>query len=104
MNYYFRVGNGKSIIVDEDTTFMELGFAILKEYRIIPDHLFMFEFANGDATDSACPLGPMNDGLGDISIELTIKERNMDVGEIMTFVYDYARDWSRKIKLVEIRT
>ncbi len=102
MKYHFRVGRGKNIIVDGDTTFEELGFAILREYDIMPDHLFMFEFSNGDATDSACPFGPMNDGLGNIFIGMKIKDRNMDAGETMTFVYDYSSDWSRKVKLVEI--
>ncbi len=102
MKYHFKAGRGKNIIVDGDATFEELGFAILKEYEIIPDHLFLFEFSNGDATDSACPFGPMNDGLGNISIEMKIRDRNMDVGETMTFVYDFSRDWSRKVKLVEI--
>lgn len=102
MKYHFRVGRGKNIIVDGDTTFEELGFAILREYQIIPDHLFLFEFSNGDNTDSACPFGPMNDGLGNVSVETKIKNRRMDIGEIMTFVYDFSRDWSRKVKLIEI--
>lgn len=101
MRYHFRAGRGKNIIVDGAATFAELGFAILKEYQIIPDHLFMFQFSNGDTTDSACPLGPIDDGLGNVSIEMKIKDRKMDVGEIMTFVYDYSRDWSRKVKLIE---
>ncbi len=102
MKYHFKAGRVKNIIVDGDATFEELGFAILEEYQIIPNHLFLFEFSNGDTTDSACPFGPMNDGLGNISIEMKIRDRNMDVGETMTFVYDFSRDWSRKVKLVEI--
>lgn len=101
MKYHFRAGRGKNIIIDGDATFEELGFAILREYGIMPDHLFMFEFSNGDATDSASPFGPINDGLGNISIEMKIKDRDMDAGETMTFVYDYSGNWSRKVKLVE---
>lgn len=37
--------------------------------------------SNGDTTDSACPPGPMDDGLGNVSIEMKIKDRKMDVGE-----------------------
>lgn len=102
MKYHFKFGRGKKLIVGEETTFMELGFAILSEYDMIPDHLFMFQFSNGDNTDSACPLGPMNDRLGNVSIETKIRDRNMAIGEVLTFVYDYSRDWSRKIRLVEI--
>lgn len=102
MQYHFRAGRGKNIIIDGDDTFEELGFRILAEYEIMPDHLFLFEFSNGDSTDSASPFGPMNDGLGNISIETKIKNRKMDVGETMTFVYDFSRDWSRKVKLVKI--
>ncbi len=102
MKYHFKAGRVKNIIVDGDATFEELGFAILEEYQIIPNHLFLFQFSNGDTTDSACPFGPMNDGLGNIPIEMKIRDRNMDVGETMTFVYDFSRDWSRKVKLVEI--
>ena len=102
MKYHFRVGRGKNIMISGDETFEVLGFRILREYRIDPDHLFMFEFANGDATDSASPFGPINDGLGNVSIEMKIKDRKIDVGEIMTLVYDYSSSWTRKVKLVEI--
>lgn len=64
--------------------------------------MFLLEFLNGDNTDSACPFGAMNDGLGNVSIETNIKNRRMDIGEIMTFVYDFSRDWLRKVKLIEI--
>ncbi len=101
MKYHFRVGRGKNIIIDGDATFRDLGLEILGEYGIMPDHLFLFEFSNGDATDSASPFGLMNDGLGNISVGMKIKNRKMDVGETMTFVYDFSRDWSRKVKLVE---
>lgn len=103
MKYHFRAGRGKNIFISGDATFEELGFAILEEYHIIPDHLFRFEFPNGDITDSACPFGPMNDGLGNISIEMKIKDMGMDIGETITFVYDFSRDWSRKVRLVEIQ-
>lgn len=102
MKYHFRAGRGKDIIISGNETFEELGFKILREYHIDPDHLFMFEFANGDATDSASPFGPMNDGLGNVSIETKIKNRKMNVGETMTMVYDYSGNWTRKVKLVEI--
>lgn len=102
MKYHFRAGRGKNIIISGNETFEELGIKILEEYDIVPDHLFMFEFANGDATDSASPFGPINDGLGNVSIEMKIKDRNMDVGEIMTLIYDYSSNWTRKVKLMEI--
>ncbi len=102
MKYHFRVGRGKNVLISGNETFEDLGFKILREYHIEPDHLFMFEFANGDATNSACPFGPMHDDLGNVSIEMKIKDRKMDLGETMTFVYDFARDWTRKVKLVEI--
>ena len=102
MKYHFRAGRGKNIIISGSETFEELGIKLLEEYNIVPDHLFMFEFANGDATNSASPFGPVNDGLGNVSIEMKIKDRNMDVGEIMTLVYDYSSNWTRKVKLVEI--
>ena len=101
MKYHFRAGRGKNIVLDGTGTFEELGFAILREYRIEPDHLFMFEFENGDATDSASPFGPMHDGLGNVSIEMKIEKRKLKVGEEMRFVYDYGSEWTRKVKLVE---
>lgn len=101
--YHFRAGRGKNIFIDGNATFEELGFAILKEYHIMPDHLFSFEFSNGDSTDSASPLGPINDGMGNVSIEMKIKDRKMMPDETMTFIYDYSSDWTRKVKLVEIK-
>ena len=62
---------------------------------------FMFEFANGEETNSATPLGPMDD-YRDVRIDSKLKSRKMEVGDTMTFIYDYSSDWSRKVKLVEI--
>lgn len=101
MKYHFRAGRGKNIIINGNETFETLGFLILEKYRIDPDHLFMFEFVNGETTNSATPFGPMDDD-GDVSIEMKIKDRNMEIGEVMTFIYDYSSDWTRKVKLVEI--
>ena len=75
---------------------------VLKEYHISPEHLFSFEFDNGDMTDSASPLGPISDGMGNVSIETKISERKMQVGETITLVYDYSSNWRKKIKLEEI--
>ena len=44
------------------------------------------------------PLGPINDGMGNVSIEMKIKDRKMEIGEEMMFVYG-AGDWKKKIKL-----
>ena len=101
MKYHFRAGRGKNIIISDTKTFEDLGFAILKEYHITPDHLFMFEFANGEETNSATLHGPMDD-YRDVRIDSKLKSRKMEVGETMTFIYDYSSDWSRKVKLVEI--
>lgn len=101
MKYHFRAGRGKNVTINEDETFETLGFMILEAYEIFPDHLFMFEFADGDCTDSACPLGPMHDGLGNVPIETKIKDRHMEIGEEMRFVYDYSSDWSRRVKLIK---
>ena len=105
MKYHFRAGRGKNIIIDGNDTFVELGFMILREYHIVPDHLFCFEFSNGDSTDSASPFGAFPDGMGmgNVSIETKIKDRKMDVGEEMTFVYDYSGDWTRKVRLLEVK-
>lgn len=35
-------------------------------------------------------------------IDSKIKDRNLEIGEVMTLVYHYSRDWTRKVKLVEI--
>ena len=101
MKYHFKVGRGKNIIVNGDETFEDLGLKILAEYHIFPDHLFLFTFSNGEETNSASPFGPFDD-YRDVAIDSKIKRRKMEVGEVMTFVYDYARDWTRKVKLVEI--
>ena len=101
MKYHFRAGRGKNIIISDTQTFEDLGFAILREYNIFPDHLFMFVFANGEETSSCSPFGPIND-YNDVDIDMPIKNRNLEVGETMTFIYDYSTDWSRKVKLIEI--
>lgn len=101
MKYHFKVGRGKTIILNDTDTFTDLGFSILKEYRIWPDHLFMFEFENGEATNSATPLGPFND-YREVSIEAKLKSRHLVIGEVMTLIYDYSSDWTRKVTLVEI--
>lgn len=101
MKYHFKVGRGKNIIVDGDETFEDLGLKILAEYNICPDHLFLFEFSDGKATNSASPFGPFDDD-GDVAIDSKIKSRRLKNSEVMTFVYDYSRNWSRKVKLVEI--
>ena len=101
MKYHFKVGRGKTIILNDTDTFTDLGFAILKKYRIWPDHLFMFEFENGEATNSATPLGPFND-YREVSIEAKLKSRHLVIGEVMTLIYDYSSDWTRNVTLVEI--
>ena len=60
----------------------------------------MFAFANGQQTNSCSPFGPMDD-YEDVDIDMPIKDRKMEVGEIKTFIYNYSTDWSRKVKLVE---
>lgn len=37
--------------MDGDTTFEELGFAILREYQIISDHLFLHPLSNWKSGD-----------------------------------------------------
>lgn len=102
MKYHFKFGRGKKIIISGNESFESLGFQILEEYNINPDHLFCFEFANGDSTDSASPLGAMHDGNGNVSIETKIKNRKMEIGEQMTFVYDFGKNWTRNITLDKI--
>ena len=99
MKYRFKFGRGKKVVVSENDTFETLGFKVLKEYHISPEHLFSFEFENGDMTDSASPLGSISDGMGNVSIETKIKDRKMEIGEILTLVYDYSSDWRKKVKL-----
>lgn len=101
MKYHFKVGRGKNITVNGNETFEALGLKILAEYNIVPDHLFSFAFSNGEETNSASPFGPFDD-YRDVAINSKIKDRNLEIGEQMTMVYDYARDWTRKVKLVEI--
>ena len=102
MKYLFKFGRGKKVIVNGTDSFELLGLKALKEYRISPEHLFSFEFENGDMTDSASPLGPISDGMGNVSIETKIKDREMKIGESLTLVYDYSSNWSKKITLEEI--
>jgi len=42
------------------------------------------------------------DDYRDVRIDSKIKSGKLEVGETMTFIYDYSSDWSRKVKLVEI--
>lgn len=56
-------------------------------------------FSNGDVTDLASPLGPINDGMSNVSIETKIKDRKVEIGEKMVLVYDYSGDWRKKVKL-----
>ena len=100
MKYHFKVGRAKDIIISDSKTFENLGFEILKEYKKYPDHLFMFVFANGEETNSCSPFGPMEDDR-DVRIDMPIKNRKIEVGEIMTFIYDYSCEWTRKVTLVE---
>ena len=102
MRYCFKFGRGKKVIISGNETFEFLGFKVLKEYHISPEHLFCFEFDNGDVTDSASPLGPINDGMGNVSIETKINDRNIEIGEAITLVYDYSSDWRKKITLAGI--
>ena len=101
MKYHFKVGRAKSVVLDENDTFEKLGFAILDAYHIDSDHLFMFTFSNGDETNSVSPFGPMDD-YRDVDMDSPIKSRQMEVGEVMTMLYDYGANWTRKVKLVEI--
>lgn len=101
MKYLFRVGRGKKIIINANETFETLGHRILREYSIVPDHLFLFEFSNGETTNSASPFGPFDD-FREVNIDSKIKDRNLMVGDELTLVYDYSRDWKRKVKLVDI--
>ena len=87
------------MVISGNETFEKLGYEMLKAYGIEPYHLYCFEFANGDMTDSASPLGPINDGMGNVSIETKIKDRKLEIGEEMILVYDYSGDWRKKVKL-----
>jgi len=98
MKYRFKSGRGKKVVISENETFERLGYEMLREYNITPNHLYWFEFANGDMTNSASPLGPMNDGMGKVSIETKIKDRKLEIGEEMSLVYD-SGDWKKKVKL-----
>ena len=78
MQYHFRVGRGKNIIISDTKTFEDLGLAILRGYNIIPYHLFVFVFSNGDETNSASPLGYMDD-YRDVQIDSKLKSRMLEV-------------------------
>ena len=99
MKYRFKSGRGKKVVISGNETFEKLGYEMLKAYHIQPEHLYCFEFSNGDVTDSASPLGPINDGMSNVSIETKIKDRKMEIGEEMVLVYDYSGDWRKKVKL-----
>ena len=98
MKYRFKFGRGKKVIISGNTTFESLGYKILRDYGIHPEHLYNFVFANGDITNSSSPLGPIDNGIGNVSIETKIKDRELEIGEEMMLEYD-SGDWTRKIKL-----
>lgn len=75
---------------------------MLRQYHIDPEHLYCFEFANGDITNSAAPFGTIDDWMSNVSIKTKIKDRKLEIGEEMILVYDYSRDWRKKIKLDKI--
>lgn len=75
---------------------------MLRQYHIDPEHLYCFEFANGDVTNSAAPFGAIDDWMSNVSIKTKIKDRKLEIGEEMILVYDYSRDWRKKIKLDKI--
>ena len=75
---------------------------MLRQYHIVPEHLYCFEFANGDITNSAAPFGTIDDWMSNVSIKTKIKDRKLEIGEEMILVYDYSRDWRKKIKLDKI--
>lgn len=83
MKYSFKFGRGKKVIISGSESFETLGYGILREYHIRPEHIYCFNFANGDMTNCATPLGPINDGIGNVSIETKIKDRKMEIGEEM---------------------
>ena len=99
MKYRFKFGRGKKVTISGNESFETLGYEILHEYHIRPEHIYCFEFANGDATNCASPLGPMNDDMGNVSIETKIKDRKMEIGEEIMLVYGPSDDWKKKIKL-----
>lgn len=99
MKYRFKFGRNKKVIISGNESFETLGYKILKEFNIRPEHIYCFEFSNGDVTNCASPLGPMSDGMGKVSIEMKIKDRKMEIGEEMMLVYGPSDDWKKKIKL-----
>ena len=56
MKYCFKSGRGKKVVISGNETFEKPGYEMLKAYHIQPEHLYCFEFSNGDVTDSASPL------------------------------------------------
>lgn len=39
MKYRFEFGRGQKVIISDNKTFDDLGYAILKKYGITPEHL-----------------------------------------------------------------
>ena len=101
MKYHFKVGRDKQIVLDASQTFEDLCWAILKAYRIDPDHIFLIEFPNGEETDSGTPLGPMS-GTGNIPLQTPLSDQDLKTGDVMTFYYNPSYEWSRKIRLMDI--
>lgn len=102
MKYRFKFGRGQKVIISDNKTFDDLGYAILKKYGITPEHLYSFRFSNGECTTSAMPFGffgGFDDGMGTVPIETKLKDRKMEIGEVLILAYDYASDWEKKIKL-----
>lgn len=102
MKYHFKSGRGKKVVINGNDTFEKLGYEMLRQYHIDPEHLYCFEFANGDVTNSAASIGTIDDWMSNVSIKTKIKDRKLEIGEEMILVYDYSRDWRKKIKLDKI--
>ena len=102
MKYHFKSGRGKKVVINGNDTFEKLGYEMLRQYHIDPEHLYCFEFANGDVTNSAAPIGTIDEWMSNVSIKTKIKDRKLEIGEEMILVYDYSRDWRKKIKLDKI--
>lgn len=99
MKYRFKFGRGNKVVLNDNKTFADLGFAILDIFGINPEHLFNFEFANGESTDSVTPFGTVVGGSGNVSILSKLKDRKMEIGETLVLVYDYSGNWEKRIKL-----
>ena len=102
MKYHFKSGRGKKVVINGNDTFERLGYEMLRQYHIDPEHLYCLEFVNGDVTNSAAPFGTIDDWMSNVSIKTKIKDRKLEIGEEMILVYDYSRDWRKKIKLDKI--